>query len=104
MANNNRTSLKDYCSSKGYNMASAVRANVSGYKYITLIDSSNPGEPENVYLGQRFGETVNVGDKLKASELWVVETTNAQGEMRLKLSDKEGDATETLIGMGYDLI
>lgn len=96
-----RNSLKSYCETKGYDMVSRVRANVNGYKYVTLIDSQNPGEPENLYLGQRYSETVEVNDSLPIGELFVSETLNAAGETRLKLTDKRGDARATLEAMGY---
>ena len=96
-----RTKLTDFCASKGYNMASPVRANTNGYKYITLLDANDPGEPENIYLGVRYSESVKVGDKLPIRELFVAETLNATGESRLKLTNKEGNATAKLIANGY---
>lgn len=90
-----------YCDSKGFNMVSKVRSNVNGYKYVTLLHSDSPDQPENLYLGQRYSETVKVGDSLPIGELFISETINAAGECRFKLTDKGGDARATLVAMGY---
>jgi hypothetical protein len=87
----------------GFNMKSPVRANVNGYKYITLLHSDSPDQPENLYLGIEYGQSVNVGDKL-TWDLFVADTTNADNEHRFKLTNKEGDATATLVANGYDLM
>lgn len=99
-----RIKLKDFCTTHGYNMVSPVRANVNGYKYVTLLHSDDPGHPENLYLGQRYADTVTVGDKLPLADLFVTEVQNAGGEARFKLTDREGDATATLVANGYDMI
>ena len=99
-----RIKLKDFCSTKGYNMVSPVRENVNGYKYVTLLHSDDPGNPENLYLGQRYADTVKKDDKLPLADLFVTEVENAAGEARFKLTDKNGDATATLVANGYDMI
>lgn len=96
-----RLTLKDYCTTHGFNMVSKVRANTNGYKYVTLLHSDSPDLPENLYLGQRYGETVKVDDVLPINTLFVTEVLNANNETRFKLTDKEGDATATLIANGY---
>ncbi len=85
-----RISLKTYCQSKGYNRVGPVRINASGYKYVTLLDINNTGNLENLYLGTRYSETVEVDDKLPVADLWVTEVVNAEGELRMKLTDKSG--------------
>lgn len=99
-----RMKLRDFCMTKGYNMVSKVRVNTNGYKYVTLLHSDDPGTPENLYLGQRYSETVKVDDKLPLGDLFVTEVLNADGETRFKLTDKNGDATATLVANGYDTI
>ena len=99
-----RTKLKDYCQTHGFNMVSPVRENVNGYKFVTCLHSDSPDQPENLYLGTRFGESVTKGQKLDLSMMFVTETTNAGGEVRMKLTDREGDAQATLLANGYDLI
>ena len=99
-----RIKLKDFCQTKGFNMVSPVRANVNGYKFVTLLHSEDPGNPENLYLGQRYGVTVTVGNKLPLGDLYVADVENATGEARFKLTDKNGDATATLVANGYDMI
>ena len=88
-----RISLKQYCHQNGYNRVSKVRANVSGYKYITLIDANNGDCTENLYLGVRFSEEVEINDILPVNDLWVVKTTNANGETRYKLSERSGEVS-----------
>ena len=99
-----RIALKAFCIQNGYNMVSPVRENTNGYKYITCLHSAAPGSPENIYLGQRFGESVTKGQKLDLSLMFVTEVTNAAGEQRMKLTDKNGDAQATLVANGYSLI
>lgn len=85
-----RITLKIYCQSKGYNRVGPVRINASGYKYVTLLDINNTSLLENLYLGVRYSETVEVDDKLPVNDLWVTEVVNAEGEIRMKLTDKSG--------------
>ena len=91
-----RITIKEYCRQNGYNMVKDVQINVSGYKFVTLADSTGIVPPENLYLGQRFGETVEKGHRLDLNNLWVVETVNASNEIRLKLSDQSGEMTEAV--------
>ena len=84
-----RIKLTTFASQNGYNAVSKVRANTNGYKYVTLADSET-GNTENIYLGTRFSETVEVGEKLTLTELYVTETENSAGEKRWKITDKSG--------------
>lgn len=84
-----RIALIIFAQSLGYNAVSKVRANTNGYKYVTLANTTN-GSTENLYLGTRYSETVDVDDVLPLKELFVTETENAQGEKRFKLTDKSG--------------
>lgn len=101
-----RIPVKEFAAQNGFNMISKVRANAKGYMYVTFIDSNNPEHVENVYFGVRFSEEggYSVGDTLKALSLFVTNTTNAQGEDRLKITDREGDAAATLVANGYTSI
>ena len=73
-----RINFITFAKQNGYNSASIVRANTNGYKYITLADTET-GNTENIYLGTRFSETVEVGAKLNLNELFVTETENQPG-------------------------
>lgn len=84
-----RIALIIFAQSMGYNAVSKVRANTNGYKYVTLANT-NTSQTENLYLGTRYSETVNVDDVLPLNSLFVVETENAQGEKRFKLTDNSG--------------
>lgn len=88
-----RINFITFAKQNGYNSASIVRANTNGYKYITLADTET-GNIENIYLGTRFSETVEVGAKLNLNELFVTETENQAGEKRWKITDKSGVMSE----------
>ena len=85
-----RISLKQYCTQNGYNNVSRVRANVKNLKFVTLIDSGNGALSENLYLGKRYAELVEVGQFLPIADLFVTEVMNEGGEMRMKLTDSSG--------------
>lgn len=88
-----RIALTIFCQSLGYNAVSKVRANSNGYKYVTLADTKT-GKVENLYLGRRYSETVEVDEQLPIKELFVNETENEHGEKRYKLTDKSGVMSE----------
>lgn len=90
--NNNRMniSLIDFCKQNGYNGVSKVRTNAKGYPYLTLINKQNATMVENVYLGKEYGATVKVDEVVPLAELFVNETINEAGEMRLKITNKSG--------------
>lgn len=100
---NSRKTVKAFAQEHNFNMVSKVRKNSSGYMYATFLSSDDPNHVENIYFGVRFAEEggYSEGDDLKLADLFVTETTNAAGEMRLKLTDKEGDAVATLTANGY---
>ena len=85
-----RIRLKQYCIQNGYDRVSKVRINVNGLKYVTLIDSENGSLSENLYLGKRYAELVEVGQFLPIADLFVTEVMNEGGEMRMKLTDSSG--------------
>lgn len=86
-----RIKLIDYAKQNGFNQASKVRLNdANKYPYITLIDSNNGSHVENLYLGKRYAGTVKEGEILPINDLYLEETTNAQGEIRLKITDRSG--------------
>lgn len=82
--------LKEYVTMKGFTqIAKAVRENTNGYPFITFISADN--KAENVYFSINAAETVAAGEIVTAEmlqSLQVVETQNAQGEQRTKLSLK----------------
>jgi len=95
-----KTPIKDYMSTKGYDLVSPIRKNAAGYLFCTFLNSSNPEEAENVYLSIKASERAEIGKNIDRN--WsVVETVNAGGETRLKLTDSGDDAKQTLLNRGY---
>lgn len=101
-----RLTVSEFAKQNGFNMVSKVRKNANGYLFATFLSSENPNHTENIYFGVRFAEEggYKEGDVLKIQGLFVTDTTNAAGEVRLKLTDKKGDAASTLIANGYQSI
>jgi len=89
-----RQTLIAFAKEQGFNAVSEVRANSNGYKYMTLLDS-HTGNANNVYLGQRYAETVTVGQKINPATLFIQDTTNADGASRFKISDRSGEVSAT---------
>lgn len=85
-----RAKIKDFCTSLGYNAVSKVRVNSNGYKYVTLANTTS-GDTENIYLGIRFGETVEVSDRLDLDNTFVTQVENKNGELRYKVTDRSGE-------------
>lgn len=96
-----KTPVVDYMSTKGYDLVSPIRSSKeSGYLFCTFINSSNPDEVENVWLSIKASSRAQVGKTIDRN--WsIVETVNAAGETRLKLTDSGEDARATLINRGY---
>lgn len=86
-----RMTLIDYCKQNGFTSVSKVRANSNGYKYVTCLDKNDTNNLINVYLGVRFAELTPVDTILVLADMYVTETTNDAGEIRLKLTDKSGE-------------
>ena len=88
-----RQTLIAFAKEQGFNAVSEVRANSNGYKYMTLLDK-NTGTVENIYLGVRYAQTVEVGTKVDPTKLFIQDTLNAGGETRYKISDLSGEVSE----------
>lgn len=84
---------------------SPVRENANGYRFVTIVDLSTM-KAENTYFAKSVatrGELPEVGSKIDLSNWRMTETTNAAGELRMKLTNG-GDGVETLVGKkGYQL-
>ena len=67
--------------------ALTVRANMNGYLFVTFISATN--EATNVYFSKSMTEKITAGDDVKVlfkeHACQIAETTNADGETRLKL-------------------
>lgn len=99
------TTLRQFMDARGYDMISEVRiSQPNGYPYVTMINSKNPNQVESVWFSKNAAEEVNQGDYLNTDTTFVYETTNTQGETRLKLSFKEGDAVATLESRGFRMV
>lgn len=82
----NRQSLKSYCTGTGVTAINPlVRTNANGYPFITILRGD---VAENLYFSKKASAEVDLGMDIKAQlpELYVVETINAAGESRTKLS------------------
>jgi hypothetical protein len=79
-------SIKEYCQANKFaTVAKCVRENTNGYAFITFITADN--KAENVYFSKNSsavaGEVIN---KDMLSQYQVAEVTNADGEIRMKLT------------------
>jgi len=88
-----RITLKEYCTQNGYNRVSKVRINSSGYPYVTLICAEDGSLTENLYCSKNYAAQVAEGDELPIRELFVAETTNDGGEVRMKLTNNGGEVS-----------
>ena len=80
-------SLRKCVQEAGIQTISQLRSNASGYPYVTLVNKD--GASFNLYFGQKSAEVLPVvGSKIVhlLKDATIVQTTNAAGEMRFKLS------------------
>lgn len=96
-------SLFELMQENSFNACSKVRENENGYAFVTLLSTSDIENPLNIYFGKKASENVAIDDRINPHNVFVYETTNADGELRWKISFKEGDAIETLQSMGYEI-
>ena len=95
-----KISLKKLVQDRVVTNISALRVNISGYPYVTMLTGS---KSQNVYFGQKtaelvsdtFSENDNILSFLADAE--IIQTANEAGETRFKLSKNAGSdyATET---------
>ena len=99
-------SLKQLFKKGVFNAVSVLRENENGYPYVTLLRTTSKGTAsQNVYFGQKTAElvsdTFSEGDNILTflADAEVIQTTNASGEVRFKLSKNAGSdyASETEI-------
>lgn len=79
-------SLIAYCGQKGIvEFNPTISLNVNGYPFVTAINEEN--ESENIYFSKRAGEGLKDGEPigLNLKGKYIAETTNAQGELRMKI-------------------
>jgi hypothetical protein len=72
-----------------------VRHNVNGYAYLTFINKDN--QAENIYFSKGASEELMEGqvvDKDFLANYEIMDTTNADGEVRTKLVRKGGTRLE----------
>ena len=76
--------FKSYCESTGVTSVSkAIRKNTNGYPFITILRGS---DAENIYFAKTIAS--EIGSEVTrelAGKLYVMQTTNASGEERIKL-------------------
>ena len=95
-----KISLKKLVQDRVVTNISALRTNINGYPYVTMLVGN---KSQNVYFGQKtaelvsdtFSENDNILPFLADAE--IIQTENAQGEVRFKLSKNAGSdyASET---------
>ena len=80
-------SVKEFAKSNNFtSIAPAIRTNSNNYPYITFINADN--KAENVYFSKSSSAGIGAGQlvtKELLSSYQVAETTNAEGEKRMKL-------------------
>jgi hypothetical protein len=85
-----QTSLKQLVKSGVVRNISVLRENINEYPYVTLLNKK--GESQNIYFGQKSAvlikDTFETGDNILVAlkEASVMKTSNADGEVRYKLS------------------
>lgn len=84
----NVVGIKDFVQDKGYvQVIPEVRANANGYPFLTFVDADN--KAENIYFSKSESEGLEKGQQLDQDyikSLRVAETSNANGEIRWKLT------------------
>lgn len=81
-----KETFQAYCHRTGVtSINKAVNTNSNGYPFITVLRGK---VAENVYFGKKSAALVTLGTDVRsiAKELFVSEATNANGEVRTKLS------------------
>jgi len=87
-----RTPFAAYATSSGITSVNpTVRVNTNDYPFITVLRGSGDDSAENLYFSIKASGHVAKGQKITSEGLYVVETINAKGESRTKLSF-EGDS------------
>ena len=74
-----------------------VDVNVNGYPFITLINANN--EAQNIYFSKKASTSYSKGTPIVKGffdELQFVESVNADGETRIKLSLKGGNRLDAM--------
>jgi hypothetical protein len=95
-----KISLKKLVQDRLVTNISALRTNINGYPYVTMLVGN---KSQNVYFGQKTAEivsdTFSVDDNILSflADAEVIQTVNEKGETRFKLSKNAGSdyATET---------
>ena len=95
-----KISLKKLVKDRVITNISALRANINGYPFVTMLTGS---KSQNVYFGKKtaelVGNTFSVNDNILPflADAEIIETVNDAGEIRFKLSKNAGSdyATET---------
>ena len=82
----NYVTFKSFCQSEGVTAINkTVNTNSKGYPFITVLKGK---EADCIYFSKNASALVNKGDAVKAiaSQLFITETVNADGEPRTKLT------------------
>ena len=95
-----KISLKKLVQDRVVTNISALRTNINGYPYVTMLVGN---KSQNVYFGQKTAEivsnTFSVDDNILSflADAEIIQTVNEAGETRFKLSKNTGSdyATET---------
>jgi hypothetical protein len=86
-------SLKEFMAVKLFSQViPVVRTNSNGYAFLTFTNSSN--EAENIYFSKSMIVDAGKVDIQFLRGLKACETTNADGELRWKLTDSAGSRVD----------
>ena len=84
----NLGTIREFAKAQGFKTISLVDVNKNGYKFITFCKKDADGklvDAENIYLSKALAEEIEAGASVDADALPVYETTNADGEVRIKI-------------------
>ena len=103
-----KISLKKLVQDRVVTNISALRTNINGYPYVTMLVGN---KSQNVYFGQKtagiVSNTFSVDDNILSflADAEIIQTVNEAGETRFKLSKNAGSdyATETAMADVFDL-
>jgi hypothetical protein len=99
-----RISLRELVKPAGISSMSAIRVSQEGHPFVTFL--SKDGKAQNVWLSQNAAKVANVeGMKLNMQQketASIVNTINAKGEQRFKLSFDNVEYDDLLADFGFE--
>jgi hypothetical protein len=90
-------SVASWCQEMGVKAISEVRENSNNYPFVTMISDKFEGGAQNIYFSKAQSAKVALGQPsadLGLKDLSIAHTSNADGELRLKITSK-GESSYT---------